>query len=282
MFEVKKIILTAHHKNDAAIPVFKKYFYPIQVGSALNEADLGIERDDTGENISNKNKNYCELTAYYFAYKNLDFDYAGLMHYRRIFSVRNFRFLDIKSYLVFFAKRVIDVFSIKDINLCLDNNFKIYSLGDLEEECRSFNDFLKEEDFDIILPKKVLYAYLGMKNQYAINHCANHFQTFNEIIIKKYPKFSDVINHVNQSKTIYPYNMFVMKREIFLDYHKILFDVLTEMEKYVDLDAMNSYQSRIFGFLSERFLNYYIAFLRKESQVRIKELRINFITDTVI
>ncbi len=68
---MKKLILTAHHKNGIVIPIFKKYSYPIQVGAALNEVDLGIARDDSGENISERNKNYCELTAYYYAYKNL-------------------------------------------------------------------------------------------------------------------------------------------------------------------------------------------------------------------
>lgn len=44
--------------------------------------------DDTGDNISEKNSKYCELTAQYWAWKNLhDTTYIGFCHYRRFFGV---------------------------------------------------------------------------------------------------------------------------------------------------------------------------------------------------
>lgn len=46
------------------------YLYPIQVGAALVGKKLpGIRHDDEGDNISDKNKSYCELTAQYWAWK---------------------------------------------------------------------------------------------------------------------------------------------------------------------------------------------------------------------
>ena len=62
-----------------------KIYLPILVGnSSIKEKYL---RDNTGENISSKNKNYCELTAMYWAWKNLQSDYIGLCHYRRYFMI---------------------------------------------------------------------------------------------------------------------------------------------------------------------------------------------------
>lgn len=83
----KITILVCCHKQDYYA---QKYpFLPIQVGRAISSVDLGIQGDDTGDNISWKNRNYCELTALYWAWKNLkEVDIIGLCHYRRYFLLK--------------------------------------------------------------------------------------------------------------------------------------------------------------------------------------------------
>lgn len=85
-------ILVACHKEDQNIRQDDIYM-PIQVGKALHpELDLGFQCDNTGDNISEKNGSYCELTALYWAWKNLkDVDYIGLCHYRRYFYLKDKR-----------------------------------------------------------------------------------------------------------------------------------------------------------------------------------------------
>lgn len=61
-------------------------YVPVQVGAVGKESIPGFQRDDEGDNISEKNPRYCELTALYWAWKNLDADYIGLAHYRRHFA----------------------------------------------------------------------------------------------------------------------------------------------------------------------------------------------------
>ena len=79
-----KILICCH--KESKLPKDEKYF-PIHVGKALSNMDLGIEGDDTGDNISLKNGSYCELTGMYWAWKNLKgVDVIGLCHYRRFFD----------------------------------------------------------------------------------------------------------------------------------------------------------------------------------------------------
>ena len=72
---------------------YPSFANPIQVGSALSGRRICELTDDTGEQISSKNRNYCELTGLYWIWKNrLKRDesakpYTSLMHYRRVFML---------------------------------------------------------------------------------------------------------------------------------------------------------------------------------------------------
>ena len=60
-------------------------YHPLHVGRALKE-DLGYPGDNTGDNISDLNMYYSELTGLYWAWKNVrNTEYIGLCHYRRYF-----------------------------------------------------------------------------------------------------------------------------------------------------------------------------------------------------
>ena len=81
-------ILVACHKPDKVYS--NDVYIPIHVGRAVSrfkEEMSNMIGDDTGENISEKNPYYSELTAQYWAWKNMhDVDYVGLCHYRRYFQ----------------------------------------------------------------------------------------------------------------------------------------------------------------------------------------------------
>lgn len=82
----KSVILVVTHKP--AKLYTDDIYWPIHVGKAVSEYNLNIQGDDTGKNISVKNPYYCELTAQYWAWKNLQCEYIGLCHYRRYFATK--------------------------------------------------------------------------------------------------------------------------------------------------------------------------------------------------
>ena len=77
-----KVLVATHKKY--WMPQDRVYM-PIQLGKDIHE-DLGFLGDNTGDNISKKQPYYSELTAIYWAWKNLKADYIGINHYRRYFS----------------------------------------------------------------------------------------------------------------------------------------------------------------------------------------------------
>ena len=69
----------------------KAPYMPIQLGKALHpDMDLGYLCDNTGDNISEKNASWNELTGIYWAWKNLkDVEYVATNHYRRYFDIED-------------------------------------------------------------------------------------------------------------------------------------------------------------------------------------------------
>lgn len=92
-----KVIVATHKQYE--MPTDEMYL-PVHVGS-VGKQSIGYQRDDMGENISKLNPYFCELTGFYWAWKNLTEDYIGLVHYRRLFTVNGHTLKkgDIKSYL---------------------------------------------------------------------------------------------------------------------------------------------------------------------------------------
>ena len=78
-----KIIVATHKKYQ--MPEDQMYF-PVQVGAEGKTKIEEYTQDNTGNNISLKNPYFCELTGLYWAWKNLEAENIGLVHYRRYFT----------------------------------------------------------------------------------------------------------------------------------------------------------------------------------------------------
>lgn len=82
-------IYVAHSIYDRQLkekPCEYSYEINIQVGAALTNKVIYDVRDSLGhDSISEKNRQYCELTGLYWVWKNDKSDYIGFSHYRRKF-----------------------------------------------------------------------------------------------------------------------------------------------------------------------------------------------------
>ncbi len=267
----KFFLMTAHHKKDDYIDISKKYFDPIQVGGALTDTDLGIVTDASGENISAKNRSYCELTAYYWAWKNCDAEYIGLMHYRRIFTVKPFLKQRISN-TISFLSRVIR-YGIKGggAELCLSRRIKAKQ-SDAEELSAGLKAFIMGADFDMILPKKQYYHHVTMEENYCMVHNREDFDIMKKAVSGMYPDMTAAMGKCVRSNSFYSYNMMIMKKDLYQKYCEMLFSVLADVESRINISDRSDYQKRVFGFLSERMLNFFVQHMKDTQNIKIIEL----------
>lgn len=69
-------------------PMLLKHERPIQAGAERSDIRIADILDNKGVNISEKNKQYCEMTATYWVWKNTKHAWKGIEHYRRHLLVK--------------------------------------------------------------------------------------------------------------------------------------------------------------------------------------------------
>jgi hypothetical protein len=197
-------------------------YAPIHVGRALAAQPLPYEGDDQGEHISEKNKTFCELTALYWAWKNLpEEDAIGLCHYRRYFATK--------------------------------------TRGDKRARIASGETYRSLlEEVPCLLPKPRNYFIETNYSQYVHAHHEEDLVLTKAILAEKYPTYLPAWERVMKSTKGHRFNMFVMRKPLFDAYCAWLFDILFELEKRLDISTYSDYDKRVFGFVSERLLDVYL------------------------
>ena len=231
-----KIVVATH--KEYPMPQNSMYL-PIHAGKELSSLTLPFIGDNTGDNISSKNPNFCELTTLYWAWKNLDADYIGLAHYRRHFTLRKpgpFR----------------------------KNKFP-YVLCSTEVE-----PLLKEHS--VLLPKQRNYFIETNYSQFIHAHPAESLEQTKAVIEELFPPYLSAYQHVMQRTKAHRFNMMIMKKDILDDYCNWLFSILFELEQRLDISSYDAYNKRIFGFISERLLDVYL----QANNISYKELDVMF------
>lgn len=227
-------IIVATHKQ-FTMPADTDLYLPIHVGSEGKEK-LEYQCDNEGDNISSLNPYYCELTGLYWAWKNLECDYLGLVHYRRYFTAIR------QSY-----------------NETVDMNDIILSKSELQ-------DLLEEND--VIVPKKRKYYIETLYSHYAHTHDANHLDVTRQIVSELRPEYIDAFDQVMKQRSGYMFNMFIMSKENVAAYCEWLFPIIDELYRRLDITDYSAFDARLFGRISERLFNVWLA----KQDLRVKEI----------
>lgn len=214
-------IYVATHKLITTMPSDPVYV-PLHVGAALHQS-LPYQGDDTGDNISNKNPNFCELTGHYWIWKNSKEDIVGLVHYRRYF-------VDFPGYV---------------LKLMTGRNVRFLSEKYIRKALSSYDAIVSTKGFSPKSKGNLIEAYGG-------SHHKKDILETEKVIKELFPEYGDAFDHVFSNLAFYPANMIICRKDTFDSYCQWLFPVLFEVERRIDISSYNDYQKRVYGFLSER------------------------------
>ena len=205
----------------------------VLVGASLAgaTADVGCFdlRDDTGTNISDRNRKYCELTGLYWLWKNAPEDYIGLVHYRRFLGSRGFSF---------FKKPA-------------DKIIREEEMRNILQHCR------------IIVPRNRRYYIETLRSHYQHTHDPAHLEITRNVIREQCPEYLPDYDTVLERTYGHMFNISVMERGLTDQYCSWLFSILFEVEKLVDETGMTAFDLRYPGRISEIIFNVWL-----EHQIR--------------
>ncbi len=249
---------------------------------------------------------FCELTAMYWAWKNVDSSYYGLFHYRRILDLSEQAQQIRTDYPIIVSPRsynpkrqglttenITKLLQEYDIilpqgyknhyNLPCDeglDNYGIYAHYHYAKGLTTENITKLLQEYDIILPQGYKNHYNlpcdeGLDNYgiYAHYHYAKDLDKIIELIKSRHPEMQAALE-----STLFTYpprwhiaNIFIMRKELYFAYCEWLFSLLFDLSKETDLSDYTPYQARIYGFLSERMFNIWLAYQRHTQTLKILE-----------
>lgn len=238
-----KVIVATHKKYK--MPKDKMYL-PLHVG-AKNKfdkngkpVDFGYQRDDEGDNISEKNFCFGSQTGLYWLWKHVDADYLGLVHYRR-------HFLGKKQ-----TKR--------------DSLDGVITETELQP-------LLKKHK--VFVPKKRKYYIETIYSHYCntINGGKQELDLSKEIIEEIFPEYINAFNKVMHQRWGYMFNIMIMQKSLINNYCKWLFKILFELEKRVDTTGFSDFDKRYAGRVSEILFNVWLQYQLETENVKNEEIK---------
>lgn len=202
-------------------------YVPLHVGRA-NAEDLGYLGDHTGENISQFNYCFSELTGIYWVWKNeKEADYVGICHYRR--------YLINQQGNIFTQQELIDILAEHDLITSKRLQYD-YTYYDGYADAHNVNDLIATGE--VI---KELYQTYYTYFERLVHEKASYFGNIMVASKKTYDSYCDwlfsILLEVQKRIDISSYD----------DYHKRVFGFLSEflLLVYVEANQLKAYESMV-------------------------------------
>ena len=205
-------------------------YLPLHVGAALHpKVCNNMQPDDSGDNISDKNNAYSELTGLYWLWKNCRSEYKGLVHYRR-----HFRSTDCQH------------FQSKDRFECIATT-------------EDYSRLIVDRNAQVIVPKARNYVIETIESHYCHTLPGEQLSATRDVLSEKYSKYLGAFDDEMSCTKAHMFNMLVAEREIFDSYCAWLFSVLGDIETRVDSYSYDAFNARWPGRISELLLDTWMA-----------------------
>ena len=199
--------------------------------------DLGYMKDNIGKNISKKNEGYCELTGLYWAWKHIQSDFIGLVHYRRYFVTKPLKPDRFQSILTF-----------QEIEPLLNQ-------------------------YQVFVPKKRRYYIETLYSHYAHTHYAVQLDITRQIIEQLFPDYVEDFDYVTKKSSGHMFNMMIMARPLIDQYCTWLFAILDELEDRVDTSDLSPFQKRYFGRIGEIIFNVWLGHQVRVGELKSSDIK---------
>ena len=257
---------------------------PIQLGPSETGVDLGIYRDDIGDNRSDKHPYYSEYSGIYWLWKNTNADYKGMFHHRRFLTTeKTSRFFFVKHFVKMIVGNAINFFLYKPFHyqrvlVCKTDDEYFCKVDSF---LKILPKFLEENSYDIVVPQRYKYYHTNVYE--AFDEVVNRFvmKILKEIIRTHFSEYANYFQRTLSGRKLYYSNIHIMKNEVFDNYCNFTFSVFDLLEEclqsegyYLDLTREKS-MSRVFGYIGELLMNTFVL-KASENGMKIKELPLLF------
>ena len=227
------LIAVASHKP-YDIPKGKMYI-PVLAGASRSGVELpsGWKADNTGDNISDLNPYYCELTAYYWAVRNAPdtAGFIGLVHYRRLFGTKK--------------------------NGAYDEGY--------------LKSYLPKARVFVPVPRNYYIETLGSHYIHTLD--GTQLDAVREALRNICPEYLPFWEKILEDKSGYMFNMNIMARPLAEDYLEWLMKVLGEVCKIKDpAGEKENFDKRFPGRLSELLFNCWLDKMVQDGKIKADEI----------